>query len=128
VGVVEAWELPSTSEVELTAEHIEAIKTVVKQGEWREDMRAAMWVGKAIAPILGLDAEDDKPKLRKLVKKLIGDHVLKAIPGKTAERKTCLFVVNSDWSAPVIELAQKKRTQNDRRARVYYTSKGSFMW
>ena len=109
VGVVEAWELPSTTEVELTAEHIATIKTAVAQGEWREDVRASMWVGKAIASILSLDPEDDKPKIRKLIKTLISDRVLKTIPGKTAERKPCLFVVDSEWSAPVGKVERKKR-------------------
>jgi hypothetical protein len=96
VGVVEAWELPSSSEVDLTPEHRTAIEVAIRQSDWRENTQSGMWVGKAIAPILGLDPEDDKPKLKKLVKKLISDRVLKVIPGKTTTRKPCLFVVNAD--------------------------------
>lgn len=83
VGVVEAWELPSMVDVEVTPEQLAAIKDAVKQGngEWRDDMRAEMWVGKAIAPVLGLDADDAKPKLRKLIKKLVGENELKVITG-----------------------------------------------
>ena len=95
VGVIEAWELPATREVDLTAEQLTAIKTAVAQSEWRENIQAAMWVGKAIAPVLGLDPEDDKPALKKLTKKLIGDGVLKVVAG-TRDHKPCLFVVAAD--------------------------------
>ncbi|MGA7310501.1 MAG: AAA family ATPase [Pseudolabrys sp.] len=107
VGVVEAWELPSTVEIELTPEQITAIKAAVKQGEWREDVRAGMWVGKAIAPILGFDPEADKTKLRKAIRHLLTDGALKTIPGKV-NRRPCLFVVTDDWTATVVELVRKK--------------------
>ena len=107
VGVVEAWELPSTVEVELTSEQIEQIKTAVKQGEWRENVRADMWVGKAIASILKLDPEADKTKLKKAISYLLADGALKTIPGKV-NRRPCLFVVTDDWSATVIELVRPK--------------------
>ena len=52
VGVVETWSRPEAEE--LTPENIEAIKNEVAKAEWRQDVRAGMWVGKAIAPIIGL--------------------------------------------------------------------------
>jgi hypothetical protein len=99
VGVVTTWELPSIND--LTSQQITDIKAAVAASEWREDIRATMWVGKAIAPILRLDVKDDKTNLARLIKKLLYDKVLKTIPGKTSERKPCLFVVNFDENALV---------------------------
>lgn len=105
VGVVEAWKHPGTREVQLTPENIIAIKLAVAQGEWRDSVQAGMWVGKAIGPILRLDPEDDKPAIKKTIKKLITDGVLKTITGRSEARKSCLFVVCADWTAPLIDLA-----------------------
>ena len=99
VGVVEAWSLPEAAA--LSPEDIEAIKKEVTTPVWREDVRAAMWIGKAIAQILGLDPEQDKYQIKEVIKKLISEKVLKTVPGKSDRRKDCVYVVPSDWSAPV---------------------------
>ena len=78
VGVVEAWSLPEAAA--LSPEDIEAIKKEVAKSEWREDVRAAMWVGNAIAQILGLDPELDKYQIKQVIRKLISEKVLKRIP------------------------------------------------
>ena len=54
VGVITRWMPPEATE-HLTPENIEAIKKAVAKGKWREDVRAGMWVGKAIEQVLGLD-------------------------------------------------------------------------
>jgi len=99
VGVVEKWEMPEAAEP--TPENIERIKKAVAKPEWRKHVLSPMWVGEAIAPILGLDPEADKDQIKQVIRKLISQKVLKTIPGWTATRKPCLFVVSSDWSAPV---------------------------
>ena len=102
VGVVERWSLPEAAE--LTPENIDAIKKAVIDGNWRENIRADMWVGKAVGPILGLDPELNRRDITQIIRKLIFEKVLKTIPRKTKDRKDCLFVVPGDWSAPVAEL------------------------
>lgn len=104
VGVVEVWEHPATKEVELSPENVAAIKLKLSEAIWREDARASMWAGKAIAPILRLDPSDDKAQLRKIISKLIRDGILKAISGRKEDRKPCLYVVPADWTAPVVKL------------------------
>jgi hypothetical protein len=99
VGVVEAWSMPVAKE--LMPENIEAIKKEVATPVWREDVRAATWVGKAIAQILGLDPEQDRDQIKQAIRKLISEKVLKTVPGKSDRRKDCVYVVPSDWSAPV---------------------------
>jgi hypothetical protein len=103
VGVVEAWSRPEAEE--LTPENIEAIKNEVAKAEWRQDVRAGMWVGKAIAPIIGLDPELDKDQIKQIIRELIFQKVLKTTPGKTRDRKSCVFVVPGDGSAPFLRLA-----------------------
>jgi hypothetical protein len=102
VGVVEKWSLPEAAPLSL--ENKEAIKKAVADGVWRENVRADMWVGKAVAPILGLDPELNRRDITQVIGKLIFEKVLKTIPGKTKDRKDCLFVVPGDWSALVVEL------------------------
>jgi hypothetical protein len=103
VGVVEKWSPPEAAK--LTPENIDAIKKAVAEGNWRENVRADMWVGKVVAPILGLDPELNKREITQIIKELIFiKKVLKLLPGKTKDRKDCLFVVPGDWSAPVVEL------------------------
>jgi hypothetical protein len=52
IGVVTTWSPP---EVNTTPEIIEEIKQTLASGEWREDVRASMWAGKAIAQVLNRD-------------------------------------------------------------------------
>ena len=106
--MVETWQHPGAREAELTPLDIDAIKAAVKQSEWRESAQAEMWVGKAIAPVLRLDPKDDNSRIKTIIKKLIADGVLKTIPGRSETRKSCLYVVGGDWSAPLVELAQPK--------------------
>jgi hypothetical protein len=96
VGVVTAWAHPGAKQVELHPYHIGEIKKVVGANEWRDDIRAAMWVGKAVAQVLGLSPVDDASVLKRLVEKLIANGALKRKPGKTRERKDAVFVVPAD--------------------------------
>jgi hypothetical protein len=104
---VRSWELPGPVSIDLTDEHRAAIMAAVALAEWREDTRATMWVGRAVAPVLGLDPDEDKEQLKGLIKKLIKEKVLKTLAARTADRKPCVFVVSSDWSAPVTEIKPK---------------------
>jgi hypothetical protein len=98
VGVVETWSRPEAEE--LTPGNIEAIKNAVAKAEWREDVRAAMWVGKAIAPILGLDPELDKTQIKQIIRELIFQKA-EDNPGEDQGSETCVFVMPGDGSAPV---------------------------
>ena len=127
VGVIERWSLPKAAE--LTPENIDAIKKAVADGNWRENIRANMWVGKAVAPILGLDPELNRRDITQIIRELIFKKVLKSIQGKTKDRKDRRFVVPGDWSAPVAEGKTCASSSNWRRimersnarsARVYW--------
>ena len=93
VGVVEAWELPSVAEVELTKEQIAAIKTAVAGTSGVKASRPTMWVGKAIAPVLKLDVDNDKARIKKVIKILVDEGALRVVPGRKGNRTEVLFVV-----------------------------------
>jgi Bifunctional DNA primase/polymerase, N-terminal/AAA domain/Primase C terminal 2 (PriCT-2) len=100
VGVVETWQHPGTVEADLSPANVEAIKQAVSSREWREDARAAMWVGKAIAQVLRLDPEDDAGMIKATIKRLIEMGALKREPGRDENRKARVFVVPCASSAP----------------------------
>src|SRR5262249_46464560 len=58
VGVVTAWAWPDPFE-DVTVHDLRAAQKAVSEGgPWRADVRADMWVGKAIAGVLRLDPDD----------------------------------------------------------------------
>jgi hypothetical protein len=91
VGVVTSWEHPGAQGLDLTPAKISAIQQAVANGQWREDARAAMWVGKAVALALGLNAKDDRVK--RVLKQLLQDGFLQVQPGMDEHRHTKLFIV-----------------------------------
>jgi hypothetical protein len=57
VGVVEAWTWPDAfSDVDVR--DLGRVKNIVSEGEYREDVRAANWVGHAVAEALELDINE----------------------------------------------------------------------
>jgi RecA-family ATPase len=59
VGVVTPWQHPGAREADLTADVVALVREAVGlEPRWRESPKADMWVGKAVAPILGLSPED----------------------------------------------------------------------
>jgi hypothetical protein len=96
VGVVTAWLHPGAKQVELNPYLIGEIKKVVGANEWRDDIRATMWVGKAVAPVLGLSPVDDVVVVKRVIERLINSGVLKRVPGKTGSRHPTMLVVPSD--------------------------------
>jgi len=57
VGAVGRWTWPSALDG-LTTSDLLAVQRHIQKGQWREDIRSDAWVGKAIADVLGLDAEN----------------------------------------------------------------------
>jgi hypothetical protein len=90
VGVVTHWEHPGRKDIDLSAEDIAQIKKAVAAGTWREDPRADMWVGKAVASVLHLT---EKARVQSALKKLMESGVLKVEPGRDEKRMLRMFVV-----------------------------------
>jgi hypothetical protein len=112
VGVVTQWAHPGTKDVELTPYYIGEIKKVVGvTPKWRHNIRANMWVGIAVAQVLGLDPEDERAVVKRLVQMLLRSGALKRKEDKSSERKDVWFVVAGE-DAPVQQPAQPKEGGN----------------
>jgi hypothetical protein len=102
VGVVERWQFPSEQQADLNPGAIATImEKVGREPRWRDYPTADMWVGKAIAEVLGLDPADDDVVVKAAVKKLKQMGALKETIGRDAGRRVDkTFVVAGDWVAP----------------------------
>jgi hypothetical protein len=93
VGVAERWEHPGTSEADLSDANVAAIKELVGVGKWRDNVRAEMWVGKAVAQVLNLDPEADVALVKATLRRLFEIDALKRKPGQDRYRRETIFVV-----------------------------------
>jgi hypothetical protein len=94
VGVVEAWDHPlkGGKAVDLSIEQISEIQRVIASSdEWREDVRADMWAGKAIASALNIDVGETK-RLKSILSKLIFTGQLKRVTRKDKKREDRVYV------------------------------------
>jgi hypothetical protein len=111
LGVVTPWLHPGAKEVELTPYIIAKIKEAVGANQWRDDIRANMWVGKAVAQVVGLDPVDDAPALKRAVQSLLRSGTLKRVPGKKGNREPTMLVVPGD-DAPVQQPERPPEEEN----------------
>jgi hypothetical protein len=96
VGVVTMWQPPSASDVTLSPGDIEQIKAKVgSEPCWRENLQAAMWVGKAVAEVMKLNHKNDREVVKGLLWRLTKTGVLKTQMGRNAKREPTMFVVAS---------------------------------
>jgi len=70
------------------------------QGRYRQDVRAADWIGRAVAEIADLDADDeaDRKQIKIVLKTWFENGVLKTEPGKDEQRRDRIYVVPGDWN------------------------------
>ena len=59
-----------------------------------------MWVGKAVAEVLGVDPVDDMIAVKAAIKKLKKNRALKETIGRDGRRHDKTFIVAGDWVAP----------------------------
>jgi hypothetical protein len=95
VVVVTCWTHPGSKTIELPPETIKAIREAVgTEPRWRENGLADMWVGKAIAPVLGLDVEGQKNEIKRIIGKLVSLGALSRLSARDAgRREEKMFVV-----------------------------------
>jgi AAA domain len=94
VGVVAAWDHPlkGGKAIDLSMDEISKIRhEITSSGEWREDQRADMWAGKAIAAALNIDGEE-KLRLKSILSKLILTKVLRRVMRKDRSRRERTYI------------------------------------
>src|SRR5262249_51524422 len=83
VGVVERWQFPTAQQADLRPRTITSImEKVGREIRWRDYPTSDMWVGKAVAEVLGLDPADDVIAVKDAIKKLKKLKALKETIGR----------------------------------------------
>jgi hypothetical protein len=72
VGVVEPWAWPDPFD-DVTSSDLRRVQAQIRPATWRENARAANWVGILVAEVLDLDADDltDREKIKTIVKRWV---------------------------------------------------------
>jgi hypothetical protein len=104
IVVVTPWIHPNKNAAnDLSPGTINMIKAAVTEGQWRDSIQAAMWVGRAIAPII---ENDNKAVLKTIIDRLMRSGDLKRVRGKDKNSDDRWFVVvgegarNAEATAP----------------------------
>jgi len=99
VGVVTPWAWPSAF-AGLTSDDLKQVQNRISGGKWRADVRAADWVGHAVADVLGLDLdkEFDRARVKSLLKTWMANGSLVKVDRlDDADRKSRPFVEVGKW-------------------------------
>ena len=105
VGVVTRAELSDMTQSHNSDRLAEALQ-IIRQGEWREDVRAGdAWVGHAVAEALGLDGADktDRAEINAVLRQLRSQGLIRTVSRKDQSRHQRRFVEAVETnSAPVV--------------------------
>ncbi|MCZ7974118.1 AAA family ATPase [Agrobacterium salinitolerans] len=97
VGVATLWEWPSATEG-LHVSDLLAVQKVINAGSYKESVQAGNWVGHAIAEALDLDVENDKPRIKDLIRVWKSSGALKIEQKQDGNRKTTPHIVVGEWA------------------------------
>jgi hypothetical protein len=97
VAAVKPWKFPSAFDG-VTTSHMTQVRSLAADGEYRADPQSPLWIGEAVAEVLGLDVTDHKRRIKSLLKAWIESGVLKVEQRKDANRKVRMHVVPGDWT------------------------------
>ncbi|WP_081996254.1 AAA family ATPase [Croceibacterium mercuriale] len=67
VGVASLWQKPDVFHG-LSPWHLYTVQQRLGEGEWRENVQAKNWVGHLVARVAGLSAENDKARIKALIR------------------------------------------------------------
>lgn len=101
VGVVTRWSPPDAFDG-VTADHLYRVQQRIETGQWRADVQAKEWVGKAVAEVLDLSAESeakaDRAKINALLRTWLATGALIKVEGKDAKSMPRTFVEVGEWA------------------------------
>lgn len=99
VGVVAAWEPPGAFD-NVNLSDLGEVQKRIHGGEWREDIRSPDWAGRAVADVLGLDADEPtaKQKIKTVLKTWIENGALRVENITDEHRKTRKIVRVGTWA------------------------------
>lgn len=99
VGVVTPWRFPQPFD-NVTTAHMHKVREMALAGQYRADVQSPDWIGRAVAEVLDLDAENDKTRIKSLLKAWFANGALRVVKRKDDERKLRSFVEPGEWSSP----------------------------
>ena len=104
IGVMEPWSWPDAFD-DVTAADLAHVQGLIRDGEWREDVRSKQWVGLAVAQVLGLDERDEavKSKIKTMLQTWIDNRELKVVERPDAQRRPRKYIEVGDAPSWMIE-------------------------
>ena len=99
VAVATSWTWPDAME-SVTVRDLLSVQKAVSDGQWRADVQATEWVGRVVAAVLRLDADDktDRAKINGMLKVWLGSGALKKVQGVDEKRRPRMFVEVGTWA------------------------------
>ena len=99
VAVAVSWEWPDALAA-VTVKDLLAVQRGVQEGHYRADVQAVEWVGKVVAAVLRLDADDrgDRARISAMLKIWFGSGALKKVEGTDDKRRVRQFVEVGQWA------------------------------
>ena len=97
MGVVVPWRFPQVFD-NVTPDHMRAVRDMAREGDYRADPRSPDWIGRAIAEVLDLDTEEDKGRVKAILKAWLNKGVLRVSKHKDETRRERSFVVPGEWA------------------------------
>nr|CAD6606447.1 recombinase RecA [Rhizobium sp. Khangiran2] len=102
VGVVTAWQWPDATQGHTVADLL-AVQKETNAGAYKADIQAANWAGQAVAAALHLDVEDDRDKIKAMLRVWTKSGALKSVVMEDENRKKRPFLVVGEWANRVDE-------------------------
>lgn len=105
VAAVAPWTLPDPFD-DITTRDLAGVQKAISEGERRENAQAAQWAGKAVATVLGLDAEKkaDKSRIKSMLRTWISNGFLRVVEREDKNRDLRKWIETGDpvdLAAPV---------------------------
>lgn len=93
VGVVSTWEWPDPL-AGMTGADFDKVAAVIRRGNWRENVQATAWVGKAVAEALELDAGNkaDRAKISAMLNVWRASGALRVVERQDEKREVKKFI------------------------------------
>lgn len=97
VGVAVAWTLQPVSDL-YTEEQMKEALVAIDGKDYRASEQSKEWVGHVVAPIICLDADDDKEAVKRIIKDWKSRGIIEEFEGKDKHRKAvpCIRLVKCD--------------------------------
>jgi hypothetical protein len=96
VGVVLPWRFPGAFDG-VTPAHMERVRDMARDGNYRSDPRSPEWIGNAVAEVLDIDPEADKGRIKELLKTWFANGALRKVERRGPDRHTFMFVEPGQW-------------------------------